>query len=447
LQTRRDVLALNESDELDALRWIRVLLDQTAARESGKAAKGDEVFPLIDMQTVPGHATPLDLAAAEGRPRILAELVKRGASTEGSIFAAALRQHGLNPAQLAEVKAALIDGRIDPEALGGADDVRADGLRPETTALADGEFRTLGQLKDLVASVTASGALSELAGAPLNFEKLHWQTRGMSDEADVVALVETWLGTALTNPQCQGGKLYPLVKPKEYMDNIAASATGGLARDEYSVPLDPATKHLHLLATRRTEKTIPNGVVAQSNALVLRGGRREFWGNLAGAFANMNRLPAARAVYEDSSSFGSLITARNSDSSILCSMATVSFVDELRRRLQCTATDELVVVPLERYTLYATRSSDPMGCCMLGDYAHNVSADHPDHISSVPFRVLKVDRSASEPELLREGKLPVTWEQYPMRGTQRGTSRDGVVRCPIPRTEAQADEMMLRIMT
>ena len=89
---------------------------------------------------------------------------------------------------------------------------------------------------------------------------------------------------------------------------------------------------------------------------------------------------------------------------------------------------------------------------MLGNYADGLSAHQPDHISCVPFRVLSIDRSASETELLKAGKLPVTWEQYPYWGQEPAqgvmmmdaVGGDSIVRFPIPGSEAQAARFLAR---
>ena len=86
---------------------------------------------------------------------------------------------------------------------------------------------------------------------------------------------------------------------------------------------------------------------------------------------------------------------------------------------------------------------------MLGDYADALCADRdmPDHITSVPFRVLREDRSAPETELLTAGLLPVMWEPYPMWGQEpmRGVIlADGIVRFPIPGSEKQAQSFLGR---
>mmetsp|Transcript_16119 Transcript_16119/g.22259 ORF Transcript_16119/g.22259 Transcript_16119/m.22259 type:complete len:386 (-) Transcript_16119:44-1201(-) len=127
----------------------------------------------------------------------------------------------------------------------------------------------------------------------------------------------------------------------------------------------------------------------------------------------------------------------------LANMALVSFVDDLFQRLGCEAKDELIVVPFMKDQLCATKSSSPIGCCMLGDLTcPDEGRAQPEWITSTPLRVQKIDRTVDEIELLSNGRLPVTWEFYhywgqaPLSGTKLA---DGKVRFPIPGNEAQAE--------
>ena len=290
----------------------------------------------------------------------------------------------------------------------------------------DGKLRTLKQFEQLF---TANYG-GDVRSADANMESLHRKTRELAD-ADVLAFIRGLGGGTASANISQTGRLYPTVKSREYMEGAAVQlqAKSSDLISKYSMPLDPATKSLHLIATRRQSETkLPGGQTSFQAALMLEGSREQFLANLAEGFSNMLEQRSTQPPsYEDS--HGIMITVRpgGDDQSVICHMATHSFVDELRKGLSCQPIDELVVVPLSSHTCYATKSSSPMGCCMLGDYADGLSAHQPDHMSCVPFRVLSIDRSASETELLKAGKLPVTWEQYPYWGQEpvQGVRDDG----------------------
>eukprot|EP00808_Paulinella_micropora_P005605 g79538.t1 len=76
------------------------------------------------------------------------------------------------------------------------------------------------------------------------------------------------------------------------------------------------------------------------------------------------------------------------------------FLAALRSKLQCKPIDELVVIPLAKNRVLATKASSALGCCQLGDIADALNPtaperSRPDYITCIPYRkrVLHVDTS------------------------------------------------------
>eukprot|EP00798_Chlamydomonas_sp_ICE-L_P025874 gene25874-11545_t len=124
-----------------------------------------------------------------------------------------------------------------------------------------------------------------------------------------------------------------------------------------------------------------------------------------------------------------------------------SFVDILRQRVSCTAMDQLVVIPFATNRLVATRSSSPFGCGCLGLQADALGGvkDQPGYLTSVPYRVAKIDRSRPAAELIiAMGQAPVTWEFYPFWGQKPsfGWFLDGTIQYSVPGSKKQAQDFM-----
>ena len=165
--------------------------------------------------------------------------------------------------------------------------------------------------------------------------------------------------------------------------------------------------------------------------------KSQFNAALARAFRNITSNPV------EIEKRGSVLLARSpKDCCVLSRIVLPSFIDELLRSLGHAGPDqELVIVPFDKDLIFATLSSSPKGCFMLGEMMDSMSDDTPDSVMPCPFRIHTIDRGSAELTLLANGITPVTWDIYSYFGSNRylyhGAEED--VTCfPIPRSKKEA---------
>eukprot|EP00798_Chlamydomonas_sp_ICE-L_P030414 gene30414-35419_t len=208
-----------------------------------------------------------------------------------------------------------------------------------------------------------------------------------------------------------------------------------------TLPFDVARSYC-FLPMRRSVTPLSSGQFMHTDTMKHQcdGGKEEsgsMMADLAAAFQSIFDLKHGELL---------IVTAKGDDLAT-SRLVLPSLVDTLRQRLSCAAKDHLVVVPFATNVVFATRSSSPIGCCMMGDYADELNAakDQADYLTSVPFRVAKIDRSRPVAELVAMGLAPVTWEFYPYWGDKPSIASigsDGKVQFSVPGSEKQADEFM-----
>lgn len=139
-------------------------------------------------------------------------------------------------------------------------------------------------------------------------------------------------------------------------------------------------------------------------------------------------------------------------------LAMPDFVRSMERLLGIDVRSEIIAVPYRRDRVYMANSASVMGCSALGDFVDAVDGidrgGDNNFLFSVPFRVRSIDTSGLPASLLlAQGKTPVRWELYPFFGQNallrptsatgsfefRAPDVDDVVRCPVPRSQAQAE--------
>ncbi|KAK3259458.1 hypothetical protein CYMTET_31546 [Cymbomonas tetramitiformis] len=238
---------------------------------------------------------------------------------------------------------------------------------------------------------------------------------------------------------------FPRVKPIEYVKHLREKCIPAeISPILLSKPIDRA-ESLHLIVYDRKEVMSAEGRRVITDALSLSEDESAGGSNseVAAAFHNLKVHEVRFQLAEG----GHLLTVQNiGNGDPLSQLCLVAFIDELTSRLECEEKDELIVIPFSENVLFATKSSSPIGCCMLGDFAGDQQKS--DWITSVPYRVRTIDRSAPDSQLLTAGKLPVLWEYYPFWGKEPMfgvAGSDGKVRFPIPGTSAQADSFVQKL--
>ena len=116
-------------------------------------------------------------------------------------------------------------------------------------------------------------------------------------------------------------------------------------------------------------------------------------------------------------------------------------MEAIEQKLGCNSSDDLGVIPTADDTVFATKLSSAMGCCMLGDMAIP-GAEQTDFLTTIPFRVSRINKSEAPEVLIAQGVTPVLWEFYPCWGRvplQGVTTPQGKVWFPVPGSEEQAN--------
>jgi hypothetical protein len=238
--------------------------------------------------------------------------------------------------------------------------------------------------------------------------------------------------------------LTPKIKQREYLEQMPV---GKLRLS--ALALDRA-ESLHIVVFERQSAKAGTETVYRDS---LRLEKNETSGRLVTANDIIKAYTACQWNANDDSIFnliqGELLQVF-STGSIASLMVIPSFVESMRRKLRCEAKDDLVAVPFTSDMIYATKSSSPLGCCMLGDFCDALGATRniADYITSVPYRLASVDKSQSVEALLSQNKPPCLWEYYPYWGQKPNlsiASSDGKVRFPIPGSAAQADEFLVEL--
>eukprot|EP00798_Chlamydomonas_sp_ICE-L_P019833 gene19833-26523_t len=227
--------------------------------------------------------------------------------------------------------------------------------------------------------------------------------------------------------------LVPKLRPAEYVLGLISSHPGIPLSLASTLPFDFARSYC-FLPFRRTMTPLSSGQFIHTDAMKfqLDGGKEESVSMMADLAFDLKH--------------GELLIVRSKGDELVTSCLVLpSFVDMLRQRLSCAAKYHLVVVPFATNVVFATRSSSPIGCCMMGDYADalNAAEDQADCLTSVPFRVAKIDQSRPVAELVAMGRAPVTWELYPFWGDKpsiASVGSDGKVQFSVPGSEKQEDE-------
>jgi hypothetical protein len=213
--------------------------------------------------------------------------------------------------------------------------------------------RSLEQFHDLATAHTSAAFVSIL-----NMHGLFRKMGHLTDDDLAAALRFMQERAEQGGAAFQEGELWPLVKDREYMGHALQDGQADLS--DVSLPLDPKTKLLHLLVGRRVSTALPNGAVSHVTALCLNAPRATINQDLATAVTNATSRPLPEMGNETGLMVQIGDHATTPELNVICRMATLSFVDELRAKLHCQAQDELVVVPLSGRVLFATKSSHPM---------------------------------------------------------------------------------------
>ena len=143
------------------------------------------------------------------------------------------------------------------------------------------------------------------------------------------------------------------------------------------------------------------------------------------------------------------IYAENPLDPILFRIVLPSFITRLKKEMEMTENDELVIVPYARNILYAAKSSSPIGCCMLGDFVDVSDSMNstPEWITSLPYIIKSINTSNSELELLRKGIVPIEWKFYDFFGKEPsvGIEKNGKICFTIPGSALQAKSFLAKL--
>ena len=252
---------------------------------------------------------------------------------------------------------------------------------------------------------------------------------------------------SLSNFSTDVQKLAPMVKTADYVDYVRKQVESiNQKYDQYKAIDDKNT--LFLMVFQKGEDEMMNEK-KKCNCICSLSPDDNFQQNLFSSFENFYQT---KAKFEFASpSFSDFVQVGPEDplNPILFKMVLPSFISKLKEELKMADVDQLIVVPYTRNILYATKSSSPIGCCMLGDFSDVIDAANstPEWISSLPYTINSINTSEPELELLKKGIVPIEWKLYEFFGKEPliGIERKKKICFPVPGSTIQAKSFLEKI--